>query len=830
LEKAVQSPLVTVVAGAGYGKTYGVYSFVDHYDAVTIWIQLSERDNLGTRFWENFVKAVGFIAQETADKLAVIGFPETKRQFERYVAVPYTDVIPNRKYIFVYDDFHLIHNEAVLRFLERSITTPFGNITSILISRTEPEINTLSLFAKGLLAKITEEDLRFSQKEMIDYFHIQDIRLSPEAAASIYRDTEGWAFAIHLTGLSLKKGLGNSDYARSSMKINIFKLIEREIFFDISPELQQYLIKLSLIEHWSLELLTELADKPELIEQMKRISSFIRYDVYLSAYQIHPLFLKYLSNKQPLLTDQEKREVYRKAAVWCMKNDLKMDAMSYYEKAGNYDEIISIAFTMPQIMPKDVAQFLLDMFDRAPHAMYGPNGGTYALHSRLLLVLGRFNDAIEKSKATIEQFKALPLSPHTCRVLYGNYNVLGFIGTLQCLYTQRYDFDHYFEQAGNYYPLSGIDVSNPLNNICIGSYICRVGGPEKEQMDQFIEAVVRSIPFVSVNMNGCLYGYDDLARAELAYFREELDNAEKYALTALYKAREKKQYEIEARALFYLLRMNLASGNYDDIQDILKQLESQLQITEYSNRHVLYDIITGWFYAQIGHISQIPAWLKNDFEANDLHSLIHGMESLIKIKYQLSEKRYPAALATMENQYSQYGSVHAFLLGKILLRAYEAICRYQLKEKDKACKALETAYALSAPNGLDMLFIELGKDMRALAGSVLKDEACGVPRAWLEKINRKSAAYSKKLGMVIEKYHAREQTDQRKPPLEVLSRRELAILTGLSEGLTREELADISALSINTVKSVIKSVYTKLNAVNRADAIRIATTMGILKK
>ncbi|MDR2535065.1 MAG: hypothetical protein LBD29_03425, partial [Treponema sp.] len=40
LEKAVQSPLVTVVAGAGYGKTYGVYSFVDHYDAVTIWIQL----------------------------------------------------------------------------------------------------------------------------------------------------------------------------------------------------------------------------------------------------------------------------------------------------------------------------------------------------------------------------------------------------------------------------------------------------------------------------------------------------------------------------------------------------------------------------------------------------------------------------------------------------------------------------------------------------------------------------------------------------------------------------------------------------------------------
>jgi LuxR family maltose regulon positive regulatory protein len=56
----------------------------------------------------------------------------------------------------------------------------------------------------------------------------------------------------------------------------------------------------------------------------------------------------------------------------------------------------------------------------------------------------------------------------------------------------------------------------------------------------------------------------------------------------------------------------------------------------------------------------------------------------------------------------------------------------------------------------------------------------------------------------------------------------MEILTGLSQGLTREELAVASSISVNTVKSVIRSIYNKMGAINRADAVRIATAMGIL--
>ncbi|MDR0525156.1 MAG: LuxR C-terminal-related transcriptional regulator [Spirochaetaceae bacterium] len=829
LEQAVASPLVAVIAGAGYGKTYGVYSFLQKYRAVTAWMQISEQDNLEVRFWEHFVRTIAFISEASAEKLRASGFPGTKRQFERYMTIPYTDIVPEVKYIFVYDDFHNLRNKAVLHFLEQSMTVPaFTNITSILIARTEPDISLMPLLSKGLLVRLTEEDLRFSKKEMTEYYAMQNIRLSPAAGDSLYRDTEGWAFAIHLAGLSLKKGAESPEYACSSMKLNIFKLIETELFAGISAGLQKYLIKLSLIEHWPLELLAELAETREIFEEMRRIGSFIRYDTYLNAYRIHPLFLQYLSGKQTMLPEAEKKDVYAKTGRWCLRHNLKFDAASCYEKAGDYDSVIAVAYMMPMVMPRDIARFLLDILERAPQSAFDRNGVMHVLYVRLIMTLGRLEEALERCLSVIARFEKMPPSEYAHRVLFGMYVNLGFHRLITCIYNEQYDIHLYFEQAAAYFPTSGLKTGVSIA-MDLSSYLCRVGTPEKGHIEQFIRTITRSIPFVSSYMDGCMQGYDDLAQAEFAYFREEMDAAEKHALTAIFKARKNKQYEVETRSLFFLLRIHLALGNPSRIQTVLKELTAQLDMPKYLNRQVLYDIIIGWYYAQIGRFCLLPEWLTNEFEASDLNSLVHGMETLVKLKYLLSEKRYPAVLAALENQTNRFG-LHAFLFGKILIPAMEAVCWYQLRGKEgrpKAFALLETAYTLAAPNGLTMLFIELGKDMRALTEAALKDNVSGIPREWLERINRKSAAYAKKLYLA-----AKAHQTQRGEPLRIepLSRRETAVLTGLSQGLTREEIANISSLSVNTVKSVIKSVYLKLNAVNRADAIRIATLAGILKK
>jgi LuxR family maltose regulon positive regulatory protein len=827
LEKVIQNPVIIVCAGAGYGKTQAVYSFVRKYPALTGWIQLSERDNIGARFWENFITGISVGNKKAADRLALINFPETEREFERYLDIPQKETRRDVKYIFVYDDFHLLHNKTVLRFLERSITAFFPSITSILISRNEPSINLSPLVSKGLVGRITEDDLRFSQEEMVSYFRLLDITPSLQTVSSVYRDTEGWAFAIHLAGLSLKNAPSGAAYVNQALRSNIFKLIASEIMAPLPLPLQRFLIKLSLVEHLVPDLLEELAGDPSLIEGMNSLDSFIRFDVYLNSYHIHHLLLDYLKGRQGELTEDEKKDLWRKTADWCAANNQKLDAISYYEKVGDYERLIGVVRTMPSMLPNRTARMLLEILEKAPAEIYDQIAVAQVIRTGLYFTLEMFEKAEEELVKVISRLEAQTPSPTVNQTLSGCYYNRGFLRLTASPFTRDYDYAHYFERSKYYFNLSPFEMKPPISVFPLSSYICRVNNAEAGEMERCIEGLAATVARVPAIMGGCTLGLDHLARGELAFFRGDLPGAEQFTLEALRKAREGNQYETENRALFYLLRINLARGNYEKIQDIFKHLETQLNEQYYLNRFIYHDIVTGWYYSHIGQMDKLAAWLKNDFEESDLNSLAYGLEILVKAKYHFSEKRYPVALAILESQEDK-NSPWGFVLGKIERKTLEAVCRYQLRDKEGAFAVLAQACELALPNALYMPFTELGKDMRALADAALKDKTAAIPRDWLEKVRLSAAAYAKKLFAVAARYRTtapREGLDQEGIKL---SHREMEVLTNLSQGMTQEEIAGISSLSVNTVKSVIRSIYNKLGAINKADAVRIAASLGLV--
>ncbi|MDR2394253.1 MAG: LuxR C-terminal-related transcriptional regulator [Treponema sp.] len=825
LERALKYPIVTVIAGAGYGKTQGVYAFLHKSKIPTIWLQFSERDNLASRFWEKFTQAVALLDTASADRMREIGFPETERQFDRYILIPQEDIAWDRKCLFVYDDFHLIKDKTVLHFIERSISIPFATISSLIISRTKPDIDIEGFAAKGLLTQIDEVHLRFTQREITDYYGIQNIHISSQTASEIYHETEGWAFAIHLAGISLKSG--GIGYVRSSVKFNSFKFIEYALFAFLSPELQKYLIRLSLIDHWPLEILYALASDPGILEEMKHIHSFIRFDCYQNSYQIHQLFLEYLQGKQGTLSALEKEEVYTIAARWCLDHNLKMDAVTYYERTGNYQAIFDICFSFPQVMNFTVAAFFMEILERAPADIYDRYMDAFIIRIKLLISLNKFNEAAVFLKTMKRVGESLPSSELTIGVLYSYYVMRGFWGMITCIYTKHYDFAWYFKQA--YESFYGSLIRYELkggHTVCLGSHSCMVSGPNKRHMEQYLAEITQAVPYISAVMQGCAYGMDDLARAELAYFKTDLSQAEHYALEALHKAREKQQYQIENRVLFYMLRISLAQGNGKRTQECLQQLQTQLLEKAFINRQVLYDMVTGWFYTHIRQTQYLSSWLKNDFEEKDLKNFMCGLETLVKLKYQVAEQRYAEALAFLESQKHESG-IGLYLFGKIALKILEAVCLYHCKDRNASIQALEEAYWLAESNALDMPFIELGNEMRSLTNAALRDKTRTIPKEWLKKIRGNAATYAKKwftLGKTYQTLPAPEA------PYGALSSREQKILISLSQGLTREEMAKAAGLSVNTVKSIIKSAYNKLGALNRADAIRIATHLGMLNR
>jgi LuxR family maltose regulon positive regulatory protein len=834
LEEAVRFPAVAIVAGAGYGKTHAVYSFLRQYDAKNAWIQLSDTDNDADEFWEKLIRSFPYKDGDPdfGAELVQIKFPKTKNQFAKFAVWLKDQLNPDTKYIFVFDDVHRIHEESVLRFIESAVSLAFSNICTILISRSRPAIEIARLSSKKLLTRINEDDLCFGKNELLDYFRIQDIKLSSQFAANIYDATEGWIFAVRLLEMSLRSQTLDENDALSAMKLNIFKLIENEVFPMISETTQKWLILVSLMDGLPAEFLRALTPEEGFVTEFGHISSFVRYDADSNIYHIHHLFLEFLRSKQALLTQEEKQGFYSKVAGWYTENNLITEAVDCYKKAGDHEALLKTIHTLPilSITVRD-ARFLLDTMEElldGNHERTGdPDITRYVVRGRLLIKLGRFEEAMIDGQTAVRKYEALPWTDLGCHILAESYVNLGFATMLTCMYTKDYDCARYFEKARHYSKWTSYPVTAPIANTIISSYICRVGHPaESGELEKSIEAFAPAIPYVSEMMNGCFSGLDDLALAETAYYKGHLADAEKFAWQSAAKAREKAQYEVEQRALFFLLRCGVHLGKNSQIRHVFKEWESQTGNTNFPNRQVSYDLMAGWLYIQLGRTDKLAKWLKDDFDPSTLNSSISGFEIVVKAKLYLAEKKYDELLVFLDIQENDDG-IRGFLFGRMDIGAIRAAALYCAGEHAKAAAALEAAYSMGQSNAIDMPFIELGNPMRLLTAAALKDQSCAIPRPWLENINKKSALYAKKLLQTAKLYQRRDSAGR--TPAIKLSPRESEILVSLSQGLTRKEIAAAGQISGDTVKSAIKSLYNKLGAVNRADAIHTAVKNGMLK-
>ncbi|GHU06973.1 hypothetical protein FACS1894151_00590 [Spirochaetia bacterium] len=863
LGRALRFPVITVTAGAGYGKTHAVYSYIHQLDDVRIvWVQLTEQDNSEPYFWETFLTALQADFSEISAILRQRDFPGTERKFENYVRTPRTFHYPDKKSIFIFDDFHLIHNREVLRFIEHSISLDLVNISTFLISRSELPFNLMVFESKGQLARITEENLKFSKEEMLDYFHLLGKTVDPEgklgfqsrwdvpaARDSIYNETEGWPFAIYLALRSFIHALPGSEPVIYTMRSNIFKLIESEIISALTPAMRKFLIKLTLVDYQPVKLLLKIGGDRSFITGMEQIGSFIQYNNYSDTYHIHTLLLEYLRTLQNEISDEEKQEVFLTAGRWYLANKQNLNAIMYFEKAGNYDEIIDlIRNTQNIIISESVARLFLEIMNRAPKEIFKTNYRFTPTCGRIYVSLGMLNEGEALLRAELERLeKIVSDTADSLDMIYwslcSTLIILGSILRNRSLYTGKYHFADCFQRAAHYAELCGFTMKPPLTVANLRSYVCRNFSTEKGEIEKYLGALEESIPYMEKYMGGCGEGAVELGWGELFYFRGNLSAAEENLLKAVSKAGSFGQYEIEFHALFYLVRLYINQGNYEKIEPFREQFKTFLEKPDFINRHTYYDVETGWICIHLGCPELIASWLKSDFEASDFSSRVHGLETLVKAKYHFIMREFPAALAALKDQESRNGPWNC-VLGRVELKVLEAVCYYKMGSRKESFESLDAAWEAAETNELYMPFIELGKDMRSLTKAALEisaafekrgsppgDGAVKTDKKVLEKIHLSSSAYSKRLSLVAKQYQSQNrQAGGKKSPVQELSHREQQILISLSQGLTREEIAAEIDLSINTVKSIIKRIYNKLGAMNRADAIRVASDLGLLGK
>jgi LuxR family maltose regulon positive regulatory protein len=785
-------------------------------------MQLSEMDNINARFWENFSRTVAQVNVPFSKAIDKLGFPDSKEKISQYMTIT-NELVLKKQRVIIFDDFHNIENPAIIRFLEECLVLKMPPGTSVvLLSRSTPHINTAGLVSRGLMFNIGENDLRFTENELSQYFKSIDISLPLEHMREIMQDTEGWVFAINLIARSYQKAPGYGGYLRNAMKTNIFKLMEMEIWNDISEALQNFLIRLSLIGHLSIDLIALLAeDNGELIAELEKQNAYVRRDNYINAYLIHSLFLEFLVTKQTSLSEEEKRKTYDIAGTWCNKNGFKIDALSYFEKNADYDSIVSVLNTLSSQIPQEIANYASIILDHAPPEAFTTVEYLATMHLSTYICQGLWDKSLELMKYYEGIFLKMPAKdPFRKHALGTLYNSWGHLRALMSIIDDKYDFDIYFEKFCKNFPLP-INMKR-LYNHCPGPWIIAVGTSRKGAPEEYIESLTRTNEILSRYFNGVHPGEDELAWGELKFYQGDYPGAETNIIRALEHARRHKQFEIIHRSLILTVRLGVAQGNYPKAEQALKEMKSQLDESQYINRYTNYDITIAWYYCILGIPESIPDWLKEGFSPYVHAAFTENFGNQMKAWYCYTTRNFPPVLSYIKEMKQR----ESFLFGRAEMLAMEACIHYKMKNKNLAFEALQEAYNTASPNDIIMPFIELGKDMRTLTTAALKESPSPlkIPKAWLENINRKSASFAKQQVHLITEY----RKVNRVADGVTLSVRENEIFTDLSHGLSRSEIANNRGLSINTVKMVINNVYMKLGAENLADAIRIAAEQKIV--
>jgi len=817
LAQAIQKPLTIVCAGMGYGKTRAVYDFVQECAFPVMWLSFADAENLVSYFWGMCVRAVAQTNAPYAKELKKLGLPDTADKLSMYFTLQ-KRAQPNKRRLFVVDDFHLAKDAAVLNFLEQTIIMmqkDFSLTSTLLISREMPAINISSLMVRNMVCIINESELNFTESELRQFLLQQNLHSETNSLSKIHTDTRGWAFIIDFVARILKKTPGYMGYARSAIRQDITLLIEAEAWNKLSEPLKRFFLRLSLTDHRPMELVNILAGGDEkLLADLQQQNAFVYYDRYMDSYRIHRLFLDFLHTKQGMLADDERRNAHKAIADWCAQNDFIIDALYTYEKIGDYESIVSILFASSLELFQNIASHTATIFHRAPEEIFDRVEFSAAVHIHSVMCTGDFQKTLDLMRHYEAKYLRLPEDNAFKNQMLGCiYYLFGVLRMVLYTVDDCCDFDIYF--AKQYECLKNF----PVNPKCwyqhpgalwtglAGS--ARAGAPQ-----EYLDTLTRGMQYTQSCVKGLAMGIEDLCHGELLFYQGDTHEAEIYATKAMERAQEYLQCEIIFRALLIIMRIAVFQGDYAKLGLALKDAERQLTDHECSIRFSTYDIVLGWYHYILGQQQKMPGWLKEKFTYRPYATTLENLGNYIKTKYAYQARNYIDLMEYLERK-TQKGTI---LYERVESLVMKACVHVNMNDEKAALNVLQEAYETALPNGLVTPFIELGKDMRTLIDLAEGCQECTIPSPWLKNIQQRASAYFRNQTRIISIYNKVHGIDNKT----LLSPRETVILHDLSDRLSRSEIAAKHALSINTVKQHINNIYNKLGACNRADMLRIA--------
>lgn len=876
LDEGVHSRLMLVSAPAGFGKTTVVSDWAAGCNRLEsevrlAWLALDRKDGDPARFLTYVVAALRTVDPDLGQAvLAMLESPQPaptesmlSALLNSIAALPYDIVL-------VLDDYHVLDSKAVDEALGFLVEHVPPRMHLVIATREDPLLPLARWRARGQLTELRAADLRFTSSETAEFLNrVMGLDLAQEDIAALETRTEGWIAGLQLAALSMQGRTDPAGFIQAFTGSSRFVLdyLVEEVLGRQPEHTRDFLLRTAVLDSLCgalCDAVTGQRNGRATLERLERDNLFVvPLDGERQWYRYHHLFAEVL---QVHLLEEQPGEIpalHRRASEWYEANGRRSDAIYHallakdparaadlIELAGPMTEDSSQSaawLTWARMLPDELICTRPALGVWLAWALLG-GGELEAAEARLQDAERYLESGSSEPGGDVDEAQLRPLFATIAVARAYNAHSVGDVpGTVKHAQQAREllpESDHPRHQQATallgltYWASGDLDAADgvfsdyvtrllsvgnipdalsaasvlPDIRIALGRLRDAVGAIE--QLAESVLGAGESPPPAAADLYR-MQGELDLERGDLITAAEHLAASRRLSEQAGVPTWRYRCYVAEAR-------LSEAQGDLQGALALLDEAERVFVRTPLPEFRPIAALKARVLVEQ-GRLAEAAAWARErGLSADDALSYLREFEHMTLARLLIAQHKREGVddaahgAMTLLERLLHAAEAGGRAGGVIEILALKALVHEALGDTPSALAALDRASAMAEPEGYARIFIAEGPPMASLLNAAAAREVAP------DSARRLLAAFPSAGSDRALPYGTRREVS------DLLSEREIEVLTHIAAGSTNRQIAAALYLSPYTVKAHARSIYDKLDAHNRTQAVARARELGVL--
>jgi LuxR family maltose regulon positive regulatory protein len=339
LDEALRTPLTMVNGAAGAGKTLLVADWAAGLGQPVAWLTLDAAIQGPRMFWAHLLQALRLCGVPVAD----IGRPDGTSRVSRTLPARLAARLAEgeRVVTLVLDEYDRVSAPEISRQLEFVLHHAGQGLRLVIVTRTEPLLPLHRYRAAGAMTEIRNAELAFTPEETVALLELHGLRLPVPAADALVGRTRGWAAGLRLCALAARQRPDPEAYLKEfeAGHSTVADFLLAEVLERQPPPTQDLLLRVSVLERFCVGLanaLTGRGDAESILAGLHRENAFVE-DLGHGWYRLHPLFREILRAHLRERSAELEPELHLRAARRLGRSGLLPEMLAHGAAAGEWD-------------------------------------------------------------------------------------------------------------------------------------------------------------------------------------------------------------------------------------------------------------------------------------------------------------------------------------------------------------------------------------------------------------------------------------------------------------------------------------------------------------